>query len=306
MERRARKGFGRLETERARPGLPPGDGPPAASVRGILLAERRIHRALAGAARNLGRIAAAFAAAIERGGRVIYAGAGTSGRLGALDAAEIPPTFGLAPSRVRAVLAGGGRAMRHAVEDAEDDADAGARAISRAGTGRADLVIGISASGRTPFVEGALAAARRLGADTALIACVRRPALSRRARVTAAIPVGPEVLAGSTRMGAGTATKIALHAISTAAMAAIGRIYRGEMIGVRATNEKLRARASRIVSRLAVVPPARARRLLAAVRGRVPEAILMGRFGIGPREAARRLSDAGTLAQALADGSGIG
>lgn len=249
--------------------------PPEAAVRMILREERAVLPALRRAAPALGRIARAFAGAISRGGRVIYAGAGTSGRLGSLDASEMAPTFGLPPGRVVAVLAGGPRAIRRAVEGAEDDAKAGRRAIRGLRAGRRDLVVGISASGRTPFVAGALAEAAARGAATALLACVRRPALAPLARIAARIPVGPEAVAGSTRMKAGTATKIALHSVSTAAMAAVGRIRGNAMVGVRPTNRKLRTRAVRIVAALAGVGEARARALLLAARWRVAAALAL-------------------------------
>jgi len=204
--------------------------------------------------------------ALERGGRVFYAGAGTSGRLGLLDAAECPPTFGTEPSRVQAILAGGPRAVQRAVEGAEDDASAGRRAIAAKKAGPNDCVVGISASATTPFVMGLLTEARRRKAATVLV-CANSPKTAPPADVVVFLATGPELLAGSTRLKAGTATKLVLNAISTTAMARWGKVYRGRMIDVRATNDKLKARAIRMVSELGSVPMLRAEKLLRESKG---------------------------------------
>jgi N-acetylmuramic acid 6-phosphate etherase len=217
-------------------------------------------RAVGRALPALARLAEAAAKTLASGGRLVYAGAGTSGRLGALDAAECPPTFGVAPSRVVALVAGGPRALRRAVEGAEDDAGAGAAAVRRIRTGERDLVVGISASGTTPFVLGALREARRRRARTALL--TSSPDARPPVRHLVLLDTGPERVAGSTRMKAGTATKMALSLLSTAAFVRLGAVHRGRMVALRPTSEKLRRRAVRTVAELSGASPSRARAAL--------------------------------------------
>jgi N-acetylmuramic acid 6-phosphate etherase len=207
----------------------------------------------------------------------VYVGAGTSGRLGALDAAECPPTFGVAPGRVVALVAGGARALRRAVEGAEDDRPAGARAVAAARVGANDLVVGISASGATPFVLAALAEARRRGAATALV--TSNPAARPQVDQRVVLATGPERIAGSTRMKAGTATKMALGLLSSTAFVRLGAVRAGRMIALRPASEKLRRRAVRNVAELAGVSAARARRLLSASAWDVRAAIAAARAG---------------------------
>jgi N-acetylmuramic acid 6-phosphate etherase len=216
-------------------------------------------------------LADAAAEVLREGGRLVYAGAGTSGRLGALDAAECPPTFGVAPSRVLALVAGGARALRRAIEGAEDDAEAGRAAVRRVRIGPRDLVVGVSASGRTPFVRAALEEARRLGARTALVTSA--PDARAAADLRVLLATGPERIAGSTRMKAGTAAKMALGLVSSAAFVRLGAVRGGRMIALRAGSEKLRARAVRNVAALAGVGAAAARRRLEAAGWDVREAI---------------------------------
>jgi N-acetylmuramic acid 6-phosphate etherase len=220
------------------------------------------------------------AAALRAGGRLIYAGAGTSGRLGALDAAECPPTFGVAPSRVVAIVAGGARALRRAVEGAEDDAAAGSAAVARARAGPRDVVIGLSASGRTPFVLAALAEARRRRARTALL--TSNPAARAQVHHRVVLATGPELVAGSTRMKAGTAAKMALGLLTTATFVRLGAVRGGRMVALRPTNQKLRARAVRNVVALAGVGAARARRLLEEAGWSVAAAVERARRGPRP------------------------
>jgi N-acetylmuramic acid 6-phosphate etherase len=227
-------------------------------------------RAVDGALPALARLAARAAGALEAGGRLVYAGAGTSGRLAALDAAECPPTFGTDPRQVVALVAGGARALRRAVEGAEDDAPAARTAVRRARVRERDLVVGVSASGTTPWVRAALEEARRRGAATALVTC--NPA-ARGAPLRVVLRTGPELIAGSTRMKAGTATKMALTLLSTAAMLRLGRVRGGRMVDLVATNEKLRRRAVRIVAELARASPARARAALAGAGWSVRAAV---------------------------------
>lgn len=217
-------------------------------------------RAVTRALPAIARLADACASALRAGGRLIYVGAGTSGRLGALDAAECPPTFGQAGTRVRALVAGGVRALTGAVEGAEDDGPAARRAIRAARAGARDVVVGVSASGTTPFVLAALAEARARGAATALV--TSNPAARAPGAARVLLATGAERIAGSTRMKAGTAAKMALGLLSTAAFVRLGAVRGGRMIEARPVNEKLRRRAVRTVAALTGLPPPAARAAL--------------------------------------------
>ena len=235
-------------------------------------------------------------AAFQSGGRLIYVGAGTSGRLGILDAAEIPPTFGADPSMVRAFIAGGPAAITRAQEGAEDRPEAGAADLHAADVGPADFVVGIAASGTTPYVRGALAYAREAGARTAIVAAtpVDIPV------DVAILPiVGPEVVTGSTRMKAGTATKLVLNTITTGAMIRLGKTYGNLMVDLRATNAKLTARSERIVAEVAGISREAAREALAAGGGGVKVAIVMRKRGVSRAEAERLLAEAGGLLRSI-------
>lgn len=250
-------------------------------------------RAVRAASREAGAItqAAELAAkALKAGGDVVFLGAGTSGRLGILEAAECPPTFGTSPKRIRGVMAGGRLSVFRSREGAEDREDAGRAEGHRLGA--SDLLIGVSASSVTPFVRGALATARERGAHTVLVTCAPGPGLRRLADVVVAIPTGPEVLTGSTRLKAGSATKAALNAITTAAMVRLGKAYENLMVDLRQTSAKLEDRARRIVAAAAGVSPAEAERLLTAARGEAKAAIVMGRLGVSALEARRRVREA--------------
>jgi len=239
-------------------------------------------------------------AALSSGGRLIYVGAGTSGRLGMLDAAECVPTFGLEPGRVLAILAGGSAAMTASIEAAEDDAEAGGRAMLEHGVGSADLVLGIASSGRTPFVVGALRRARTLGAATAALVGNADGPVAASASVVIAVDTGAEVLAGSTRMKAGTAQKLVLNMISTAAMVRLGRTYGNLMVDLRPTNEKLRKRACRIVATAAETDEDTAARALAEADGEVKTAIVTLMTRASPARARLLLANAqGVLRKAL-------
>lgn len=242
----------------------------------------------------------AIAERLGRGGCLHYFGAGTSGRLGVLDAAELPPTFSTSPDLVVAHIAGGDDAMRRSVEGAEDDRDAGAGEVARANIGTSDAVVGISASGRTPYVLGALRAARARGALTiALVNCVDAPAADR-ADIAIVLQTGAEALAGSTRMKAAAAQKMTLTAISTALMVRLGRVYGNLMVDVAPTNAKLRARAVRLISAIAGVDESIARETLARAGDRVKTAIVMLAKVKSKDEADRTLADAcGSLSRAL-------
>jgi N-acetylmuramic acid 6-phosphate etherase len=286
------KRWAALATERRNPRSRRLDALPTERVVALLLDEDRraigaalrVHRAVA-------RAAGLAAKALRDGGRVVMVGAGTSGRLAVLEAAECPTTFGTPPSLVRAVMAGGPRSVFRAREGTEDRRDAGRRVGLRL---RArDLLVGISASSVTPYVRGALAGARQRGATTVLVTCAPRPGLRALADAVVAIPTGPEVLTGSTRLKAGTATKAVLNAITTAAMVRLGKVYENLMVDMRPTSAKLRDRSRRIVAEAARVPESRAARALAASRHEVKTAILVARLRLTPAAARRRLRAAG-------------
>jgi N-acetylmuramic acid 6-phosphate etherase len=278
----------------------------AAAIAALMNREDR--RAVDAVGRERGRIAAAvdlIVSALRQGHRLFFAGAGTSGRLGVLEAAECPPTFGTRPSTVQAIIAGGRRAVFRSREGAEDDQTAARRAVQarvRAG----DVLVGVSASGVTPFVRAALAEARRVGAGTVLVSCNPSAARGRQSRAPAARIViapapGPEVLAGSTRLKAGTATKLVLNTLTTAAMARLGKVHGNRMIDVQPRSAKLRARAVGLVVELGGVPPSHARRLLSAAGDRVAVAVVMARTSLTARAAARALRARGSLGSVLGE-----
>ncbi|MGQ9730473.1 MAG: N-acetylmuramic acid 6-phosphate etherase [Candidatus Zipacnadales bacterium] len=227
-------------------------------VRLINAEGRKVAEAVATQLESIAQIVEMAAERLACGGRLFYVGAGTSGRLGVLDAAECPPTFGVPPEMVQGVMAGGEKALVRSVEGAEDDLVAGGRELQRRGCKPSDLVIGISASGRTPFVIGALRWARAHQIATAAISCNQPAEHDAWADVSVNVVVEPEVVAGSTRMKAGTAQKMILNMISTATMIRLGRVRDGRMVEVRVTNEKLRHRATRIVMDTAGVTRERA------------------------------------------------
>ncbi|WP_136709494.1 N-acetylmuramic acid 6-phosphate etherase [Agromyces sp. H66] len=251
------------------------------------------------------QIAAAIDAIVPRlraGGRLVYVGAGTAGRMGVLDASEIPPTFGTDPSLVVGVIAGGDVALRSAVEDAEDEGARGAADLEAIGLTAGDAVVGISASGRTPYVVGALERARAIGALTVALACNAGSRIASVADLAIETVVGPEIVAGSTRLKGGTAQKLVLNAISTIAMVRLGKVHGNLMVDVQATNAKLRARAERIVMLATGADAAAASAALESVGGSVKAAILVTISGVTPEEAVARLSSHdGVLRDALSD-----
>jgi len=232
------------------------------------------------------------------GGRLFYVGAGTSGRLGVLDASECPPTFGVPPDLVQGIIAGGDRALRHSSEGAEDHPLLGTRDVAKAGVHAGDVVVGLSASGRAPYVRGALRAARKLGASTVAVVNHTPAALSDYADVTIAPVTGPEVLTGSTRLKAGTSQKLVLNMITTAAFVRLGYAYHNWMVNLRPSNAKLRARAIRIIQEATGVSAATARDALRRARNRVKVALVMAATGANPAHAARRLEQARGLVRA--------
>jgi N-acetylmuramic acid 6-phosphate etherase len=243
-------------------------------------------------------------ATFREGGRLIYVGAGTSGRLGVLDASECPPTFGSDPDIVQGVIAGGPTALVRAVEGAEDRADEGERAVADLVADGRDTVIGIAASRRTPFVVAALAEARRRGSRTAYVTCTPREEFTLDVDVAICPVVGPEVLMGSTRMKAGTAQKLVLNMITTAAFVRTGKVYENMMVDLTATSRKLVERSKRTVGIVTGADPDSAARAIADAGGSVKTAIVMLKLGCPRAEAERRLADAGGFVRAALADSG--
>ena len=229
-------------------------------------------------ARQSKQIAAAIDVIVARfkeGGRLFYVGAGTSGRLGVLDASECPPTFGVPPSLVQGIIAGGRRALVRSAEGAEDYPEDGAAAIEKKRVRTRDIVVGLAACGMTPFVHGALKQARRIGAATIFVTCAPEAVVHIPAEIIINPVVGPEVVTGSTRMKAGTATKLVLNILTTGTMIRLGKVYCNLMVDLKATNEKLRDRSVRIVMELANLTRPRAQKLLDSAEGKVKAAIVM-------------------------------
>ncbi|WP_373767642.1 N-acetylmuramic acid 6-phosphate etherase [Glaesserella sp.] len=230
-----------------------------------------IEKCLPQIARAVERIVAAF----QAGGRLVYIGAGTSGRLGVLDASECPPTFGVSPEMVKGIIAGGDRALRHPIEGAEDNQEAGAADLRQIAFSAQDVLVGIAASGRTPYVIGALTYAKSLGATTVSIAGNPNSAMSRIADIAIDAIVGPEVLTGSSRLKSGTAQKLVLNMLTTASMILIGKCYQNLMVDVQASNQKLVARAIRIVMQATDCTKEKAEETLAIADNNAKLAIMM-------------------------------
>ena len=264
--------------------------------------DRRAVEAVGHALPAIEAAALAIASRLAAGGRWFNVGAGTSGRIGVLDASEVPPTFGVPESLVTALIAGGPSAVRHSAEGAEDDRAAGGRDLVEAGMTGRDAVVGIAASGTTPYVLGALDHARAAGATTVGIACVPGSPLLAAARIAVSLDTGPEAIYGSTRLKAGTAQKLALNMLSTAVMARLGLVVEGEMVGMRPTNAKLRARAVRIVCKLLGLGHEEARTLLDSAAWELPVALVSGRRRIPAGAARERLSRLGGNVAAALEG----
>jgi N-acetylmuramic acid 6-phosphate etherase len=249
----------------------------------------------------IARAVDAIVKSLRAGGRLFYVGAGTSGRLAVIEAAECPPTFSTPPKMVHAIIAGGARAMRGAVEGAEDHPANGARDLAAAGVTRRDVVVGLAASGTTPYVLGALKLARKRGALTIGVTSNRRSPLAAAARIAITPDTGPEAIAGSTRLKAGTSQKMVLNLLSTAAMVRLGRVYENWMIYVALTNQKLRRRGARILEEAARVPASAAAHALRQAGHDLPVALVMLKTGANARDARRRLAQSGgNVRQALA------
>jgi len=251
----------------------------------------------------LPRVAQAVDGIVDRmqnGGRLFYIGTGTSGRLGVLDASECPPTFGVSPDLVQAIIAGGYDACHRAVEASEDDAAAGARDLEQRGFAKADALVGIAASGRTPYTVGAVEHARGIGALTIAITCVPESAISKAAEIPIVALVGPEVIAGSTRLKAGTAQKLILNMLSTATMIKLGYVTGNRMTNVQTRNVKLHARAIRILQAEAGLSAPQAQSVLEEADGQLPLALVMSKSGRSKAEAQAALAAAaGVIGSAI-------
>ena len=266
----------KLLTEQANPASASIDALSTEEMLRVINAEDRgVAEAVAKEIPAIARAVDAIVARFQSGGRLFYIGAGTSGRLGVLDASECPPTFGVKADLVQGIIAGGERALSRATEASEDDPASGARDLTARGFTAHDALVGIAASGRTPYVLGAVAEARRLGAVTVGISCTPDSELARAAEIAITPLVGPEVIAGSTRMKAGTAQKLVLNMLSTGAFIRMGYVYGNLMVNVQPTNAKLADRARRIVAQAAGVSAERAGKCLEAAGGNVRAAIAL-------------------------------
>jgi N-acetylmuramic acid 6-phosphate etherase len=258
--------------------------------------DRTVPDAVRGARESIARAVEEAEATFRRGGRLFYVGAGTSGRLGVLDASECPPTYGTPPEMVQGIIAGGHAALTRSQEGAEDRLEGAVEDLTAHGVRAGDFVIGIAASGTTPYVKRALAHARSVGASTGLVACSPPPpdAVAETDILMLAV-TGPEVVTGSTRMKAGTATKLILNTITSGAMIRLGKTFGNLMVDLRATNVKLRDRSERIIMEVCEVSRERARELLEASGGTVKTAIVMQFLDVDRTEAERALADANGL-----------
>ncbi len=280
-------------TEQRNPGTSAIDTASALDIVDLIGAEdASVPAAVAGARHEMAQAIELIEAAFRRGGRLVYIGAGTSGRLGVLDASECPPTFRSDPDMVVGVIAGGSDALVRSAEGAEDDRAAGAAAMDDLAIGEHDVVVGITASGTTPYVQAALQQARRLGARTVSLSCsTPAPELREESDVVIYLPVGPEVVTGSTRMKAGTATKLVLNTLSTGAMIRIGKVYGNLMVDLQAWSDKLVDRGERIVMEATGADRARARQAIEDAGGTVKTAIVMVKRSVDRDDAEALLAE---------------
>lgn len=292
-----------LPTEAINPASLAIDKLPAAEIIDVMLSEDR--KMLAAVARERERIALAvdiITQALRKGGRLVFIGAGTSGRLGVLEAAEIPPTFGMSGDLVQGIMAGGKASVFRSREGAEDQYEDGVRAVTRLKPGKRDVFVGVSASGMTQFVRGGLAAGRRAGARIIFVTCDPATELQTFVDLTIALGVGPEVIAGSTRLKAGSATKLVLNMLTTASMVRIGKTYGNLMVDVQATSEKLKDRARRIVIIVTGLDYDGAGTLLRKAKWNVKAAIVMQKTGLPLAKALTRLRKAdGVMREAIGE-----
>jgi N-acetylmuramic acid 6-phosphate etherase len=297
----------RLGTERANSASVDLDRKSALEIGRIINAEdAKVAAAVKGALRQIAQAIDLIAAALSQGGRLIYVGTGTSGRIAALDAVECPPTFDVDPRMVQFIIAGGPRALGAAVEADEDSRELGRKEIAKKKPTKKDVVVGIAASGRTPFTIAAIEYARARGTKTVAVVCNPKSPLGKAAHVAVVADVGAEVVAGSTRMKAGTAQKMILNMLSTGAMTRLGYVYGNLMVNLHTKNEKLLERAVGILEAVAGLNRAAARKLLAAARGRVPVALVMARAGVSRARAAAALRESqGQVRRAIALAKGM-
>jgi len=282
-----------MNSERRNPHSVDVDLLPTERILKIINAEdAQVANAVAAAIPEIVRVVDQAAQSIRGGGRVIYVGAGTSGRLAVIDSTECPPTYGSPPEWLQAVMAGGARAFTHAVEGSEDDREKAAADLKPKKLTKNDLVIGIAASGSTPYTHAALEFAKSKGAATAAVVCVEDSPMSKAADITVYTAVGPEVVTGSTRMKAGTAQKLVLNMISTATMIKLGMTYSNWMINVSMTNRKLRERGTHILQEIMGVKADEAARLVEASGADLKVAVVMGATGCTRQEAETRLAEA--------------
>ena len=283
-----------LLTEQPNPASESIDALPTSQILSIINDEdQKIATAVAAEIPAIARAVDTIVSALQQGGRVFYIGAGTSGRLGVLDAAECPPTFSVPADLFQGIIAGGESALARATETTEDDPAIGARDLAARGFRPPDVLVGIAASGRTPYVLGAVAEARHLGAKTISITCTPDSELARAVDIPIAPLPGPEIVAGSTRMKAGTATKLVLNMLSTAACIRLGYVYGNLMVNVQPKNSKLIDRARRIIARATGATYEKSGELLAASGNSVRTAIVMGKLGLTREQADERLACAG-------------
>ncbi|MGH2495046.1 MAG: N-acetylmuramic acid 6-phosphate etherase [Ktedonobacteraceae bacterium] len=302
MDTQAKGVLNVLDTEKANPATGEIDRMSPLEIAQVINAEdEKVALAVRQVLPQIGRAMEEIAARLRSGGRLIYAGAGTSGRLGALDASECPPTFNLAPDVVVACLAGGPTAFGRAHEDLEDSEEAGRADLEVLNVTDRDVVVGITASGRTPYARGAIACAREQGALTIGVVCNANSPLEQEVDIIIAPIVGPEVIAGSTRLKAGTAQKMVLNMLSTGAMVLLGKTFGNLMVDVQATNYKLRQRALAIVRQATGLDAEAAETLLVSSGDDVKTAILMARAQISPEQARERLAAHGNVLRAALD-----
>ena len=292
----------RLGTEKANSASADLDQKSALEIARIINREdAKVAAAVKGALRQIAQAIDLIAAALSQGGRLIYVGTGTSGRIAALDAVECPPTFDVDPRMVQFIMAGGPRALATAVEADEDSRELGRKAIAKKKPTKKDVVVGVAASGRTPFTIAAIEYARAHGAKTVAVVCNPKSPLGKAAHVAIVADVGAEVVAGSTRMKAGTAEKMILNMLSTGAMARLGYVYGNLMVNLHTKNEKLAERGVGIVEEIAGLDHRAARKLLAAAGGRVPVALVMAKAGVSRADAVVALRESqGQVRRAIA------
>jgi N-acetylmuramic acid 6-phosphate etherase len=300
---RARKkaNLARLSTERTNPASRDLDRKSALEIARIINAQDgKVASAIKPALPQIARAIDQIATALRKGGRLIYVGAGTSGRIAALDAVECPPTFNTDAKTVQFVIAGGTKALSAAVEANEDSTRLGERAIAKKNPGPHDVVIGIAASGRTPFTVAAIKYARRRGSKTVAVTCVPKSPLARAAHIAIVTEVGPEVIAGSSRLKAGTAQKMVLNMLSSGAMTRLGYVYGNLMVNVHLKNQKLKRRGIAILERAMGIKPGPAAHALKLSGNSVPAALVMLKTGVGRSDATRALKSArGSVREAI-------